>query len=260
MAKENREGQHRFDPDFSVVDETEDFIVVDKPAPLQVHPSVPGNPPTLLDGLRELLAYEIANGARLSIINQLDRETSGLVLVAKNRATARGFHHAMERRRTRKTYFAIVHGWPREARFTVDAPLRRKGEFTESAIWVKRAVHPGGSPAITEFEVSSSVELETPVGTRFSFLRVRPHSGRTHQIRVHLAHAGHPILGDKIYGGDESAYLEFIESGWSRDLEGRLYWPRHALHCEGLEITVDGRLWRWNVGPPAEFSAFFGNL
>ena len=70
---------------FVVLDETQDYIVVDKPSPLLVHPSVPGNPPTLLDGIKSLLAYEIANGASLSIINRLDRETSGVVLIAKNK-------------------------------------------------------------------------------------------------------------------------------------------------------------------------------
>ena len=69
----------RFKPQFQVIDETGDFIVVDKPAPLQVHPARPGGPPTLLDGLHSLLAFEIVNGARLSIINRLDRETSGVV-------------------------------------------------------------------------------------------------------------------------------------------------------------------------------------
>ena len=69
-------------PDFTIITETADYIVVDKPAPLLIHPSVPGNPPTLLDGLQALLAYELANGATLSIINRLDRETSGVVIVA----------------------------------------------------------------------------------------------------------------------------------------------------------------------------------
>ena len=93
-------------PDFAVVDETSDYIVVDKPAHLLVHPSKPGNPPTLLDGLRHLLAYDIANGARLSIINRLDRETSGLVLIAKNPETARHFGIAMQDRRIHKEYLS----------------------------------------------------------------------------------------------------------------------------------------------------------
>ena len=80
---------------FEVLYETDNFIVVNKPAPLLVHPSVPGNPPTLLDGVKDLLAYDIANGAKLSIINRLDRETSGVVIVAKNKPTARQFGIAL---------------------------------------------------------------------------------------------------------------------------------------------------------------------
>ena len=83
-----------YNAEFSIVEETADYIVVDKPAHQMVHPSGPGNPPTLWDGLRELLAFEIANGSRLSIITRLDRETSGVVLVAKNKATAREFGRA----------------------------------------------------------------------------------------------------------------------------------------------------------------------
>ncbi len=121
------------DPHFVVIEEADDYIVVDKPAPLLVHPSVPGNPPTLLDGLQGLLAYEIANGATLSIINRLDRETSGLVLVTKNSASARHFSTAMQERRVKKEYLTLVHGWPEEDAFTVDRSILRKGEITESA-------------------------------------------------------------------------------------------------------------------------------
>ena len=117
---------------FSVLDETEDYIVVDKPAPLLVHPSVPGNPPTMLDGLEGLLAFDLANGAALSIINRLDRETSGVVLVAKNRKWASRFAKAMERRQVKKEYLAIVWDWPGEDDFTIDAPIRRKGEIEDS--------------------------------------------------------------------------------------------------------------------------------
>ena len=110
--------------DFSVVDESADWIVVNKPAPLQIHPSKPDGPPTLWHGLRALLAYDLANGAALSIINRLDRETSGLVLIAKNPATARAINKAMMRREIRKEYAALVTGWPEADQWTTDAPIR----------------------------------------------------------------------------------------------------------------------------------------
>jgi len=237
----------RFEPDFTVVDETNDYIVVDKPAPLQVHPSVPGNPPTLLDGLQDLLAYDLANGARLSIINRLDRETSGIVIVAKNRKTARLFNLAMQRRQVAKEYTALVWGWPEQDAFTVGAPLRRKGEFEKSPVWVRQAVHPDGAVARTGFSVLERLERKTSNGTRFTLVRAWPETGRMHQIRVHLAHVGHPVIGDKIYGPDERCYLEFIETGWGDALQEKLLLPRQALHCQRMEIRDIGA---WETAPP----------
>jgi 23S rRNA pseudouridine1911/1915/1917 synthase len=243
------------DPHFAVIDETDDYIVVDKPAPLLVHPSVPGNPPTLLDGIQGLLAYEIANGAALSIINRLDRETSGLVLVAKNQEAARRFSIAMQERRVKKEYVTLAHGWPEADAFTVDGPLLRKGTITESPIWVKQMVHPDGSPSLTHFEVEG--RFERRAGGRFARLRARPVTGRLHQIRVHLAHAGHPVVGDKIYGADETCYLDFIETGWTEDLQGRLLMRRHALHSTRLRFEFgDGEVKQWEAPPPAAWDRF----
>ncbi|MFV1996202.1 MAG: RluA family pseudouridine synthase [Verrucomicrobiales bacterium] len=252
-AEVTRQSLH--DPHFRVVDETPDYIVVDKPSHLLIHPSTPGNPPTLWDGLRGLLAFEIANGGRISIINRHDRETSGLVLVAKNRESARFFGIAMQQRRVRKEYFALVWGWPELDEFEVDAPLRRKGEVTPSPVWVRQIVDPGGAAARTRFKVLERIEAATTNGSRFSLLCCRPLTGRMHQIRVHLAHLGHAIVGDKIYGPDESCYLDFIETGWSPRLASRLLLPRQALHSSALEIPgTGGELLRWTSPPPGDFT------
>ncbi len=243
------------DPHFTVIDETEQYIVVDKPAPLLVHPSVPGNPQTLLDGLQGLLAYDIANGAALSIINRLDRETSGLVLVAKNPDTARRFSIAMQERRVKKEYIALVHGWPDDGAFTADGAILRKGEISDSPIWLKQIVHPDGKPSVTHFEVEE--RFANAAGERFSRLRARPVTGRMHQIRVHLAQAGFPVVGDKIYGTDETCYLDFIETGWTDDLEKRLLMRRHALHSSKLRFEfADGEVLRWEAPAPAEWAGF----
>ena len=237
----------RHSPDFTVLDETDDYIIVDKPAPLLVHPSVPGNPPTLLDGLQHLLAYEIANGATLSIINRLDRETSGVVIVAKNKTAARTFGLAMQGREIEKEYLALVHGHPGEQAFTVDTPILRAGEVEESEIWVKQIPHPDGAPARTDFE------LVEPFADRpFALVRCRPHTGRMHQIRVHLKQAGHPLVGDKIYGPDERCYLEFIDTGWTEDLAEILLLPRQALHCHRMAVPGIGA---WTAPAPTEFDS-----
>ena len=234
-------------PHFTIIDETPRFIVVNKPAPLLIHPAVPGNPPTLLDGLQDLLAFEIANGAALSIINRLDRETSGLVLVAKNLSTARNFHKAMERRQSRKEYLAIVWGWPEEDQFTVDAPLRRAGEVRESPIWLYQTVHPEGASALTEFSVLKRFEKITTNGNRFSLIRAKPHTGRMHQIRVHLHHVGFPVVGDKLYGPNLQHYLTHIETGWTPEQEHALLLPRHALHSASLSIPHEEQTLSWQA-------------
>ncbi len=227
-----------FNPRFTVIAESEDWIVVDKPAHLLCHPTNLDNPPTLLDGLRGLLAFDLANGATLSIITRLDRDTSGLVLIAKNAHTARHFGKTMERGEFRKTYLALVHGWPSEDSWTVDAPILRKGEITASPIWVKQMVHPAGKPCRTRFKVA---DRRTRQEGPFALVHCYPETGRMHQIRVHLSYSGHPIVGDKIYGSDETCYLDFIETGWTAALEARLLLDRHALHAHCLE--VDEQIW-----------------
>ena len=233
----------RHNPDFTVLAETGDYIVVNKPAPLLIHPSVPGNPPTLLDGLQALLAYDIANGAALSIINRLDRETSGVVLVAKNKETARNLNLAMQKRRVEKEYVALVHGKPRRRRFTISSPILRAGLVEKSEIWVKQIPHPDGSPCCTHFEILEHLG-------DFTLMRAFPQTGRMHQIRVHAKQAGLPIVGDKIYGLDENCYLEFILNGWTDQLAARLLMPRQALHCRRMAIPGFGE---WQTEVPGEF-------
>jgi 23S rRNA pseudouridine1911/1915/1917 synthase len=203
--------------------------------------------------LRELLAFEIASGGQISIVNRLDRETSGLVLVAKTGAAAREFGLLMQQHSLRKEYLAIVWGWPEWERKLVDAPLDRQGKHQRSVIWLKQMVHAAGAPAQTEFFVEHRFRRSTSYGDRFSVIRAIPRTGRTHQIRVHLASIDHPIVGDKIYGPDEQLYLRFIETGWTSELEQRLLLPRHALHSAKLAIEGE-REWTSTLPPDlAEF-------
>jgi 23S rRNA pseudouridine1911/1915/1917 synthase len=235
---------------FNVLDETDDYIVVDKPAPLQIHPGTPDGTPTLWHGLKDLLAYEMANGGQVSIINRLDRETSGVVLVAKNLPTARRFGMAMQERKVHKTYLAIVHGWPEWETLDCDAPILRKGEVTESPIWVKQTVHPQGTLSQTHFRVLQRVEHAR--AGKLALVEAAPFTGRMHQIRVHLAHLGHPVLGDKIYGRDERCYLEFIDTGWTPELEKKLLFSRQALHSNRLEIRTGEFVGHWEAPMPQE--------
>ena len=265
--------------DFRIIDETDDYIVVDKPPFLLTHPTKPDQRTTLWKGLRELLAFEIANGGQVSIVNRLDRETSGLVLVAKTAVAGRRFGLLMQEHRLHKEYLAIVWGWPEWETEIVDASLDRQGKHQASAIWLKQMIHPDGAPALTEFRVEKRFKKHGAVnhsspgasrpplpsrgeeggegkakfhGDKFALIRAIPRTGRTHQIRVHLASLGYPIVGDKIYGPNEKLYLEFIETGWTVELERELLLPRHALHSSKLAIE-NGQ--QWTSSPPAEMFA-----
>jgi 23S rRNA pseudouridine1911/1915/1917 synthase len=239
---------------FQLIAETGDFLVVDKPPFLEAHPSKPGGNRTLWDGLRELLAYELATGGQVSIINRLDRETSGLTLIAKTRDAARELSREMSAHRIAKEYLAIVWGWPERDEWEVDAPLLRLGSVEPFRIWLKQGIHATGSPARTRFRVERRFTRETTTGRDFAIVRAFPETGRTHQIRVHLAHSGHAIVGDKIYGPDEGCYLEFIETGWTPTLAERLLLPRHALHSAALRLTTSGTGWQSPL--PEDLAAF----
>ena len=238
--------------DFEILGETPDLLAVNKPAGLLVHPTKPGGPRTLWDGLRDLLGYELANGGQVSLINRLDRETSGAVLVAKSPRAARAAAMAMQEGKIKKSYLSIVCGWP-DQEFEVEAPILRLGEVGESKIHLQRAVHPSGVPAHTRFRVLSRIER---ADGRFALVAAEPLTGRTHQIRVHLAHTGHPVVGDKIYGPSPDCYLEFIRTGWTPALAERLLLPRHALHSAELVLEWNGAPLHWSCGLPADMREF----
>ncbi len=235
---------------FKILGETPDLLAVEKPPFLLVHPSKPGGPITLWDRLKELLAYEIANGGQVSLINRLDRETSGIVLVAKHLHAARVCALAMERGHIKKEYFAIVAGWPNREEWSVDAPILRLGEVQHSRIWLKRGVHPRGAVARTDFRLERC--LTHPRHGPLALVRCWPRTGRTHQIRIHLSHSGIPVVGDKIYGPSEECYLEFINTGWTSGLEQKLWLPRHALHSCLLGLTIGGIRHHWESALPED--------
>ena len=238
---------------FKIIDETDNYVVVDKPPFLLIHPTKPNETRNLWKELRELLAFEIASGGQVSIVNRLDRETSGLVLVAKTADAARRFGLLMQRQQVRKEYLAVTWGWPQWETKIMDAGLDRQGKHQYSAIWLKQMIHPAGARAQTEFHVEQRFVKATRSGDKFSLVRAIPRTGRTHQIRVHLSSVGHPIVGDKIYGPDERLYLRFIETGWTVELEQRLLLPRHALHSAKLAIEGERE---WNSPLAVDLAEF----
>jgi len=232
--------------DWRILRETEDWVVVDKPAPLIVHPTSAKKEPTLVT-LMEAYYLERGEEVALSLINRLDRETSGCVLVAKNSGAARVFGRAMMRREIEKSYLAIVRGWPKweGGCFREEGAIIRRGEVEAlegDFVWVQQMVHESGKASVTNFELvekferrfKSEVAGGEETSGRYSLIRCVTETGRMHQIRVHLEHVGYPMVGDKIYGGDSQCYLDFVESGWTKELSERLLLERQALHGESL--------------------------
>lgn len=229
----------------AVVEENADWCVVNKPGDLVCHPTKKGPTSSLIGRLR--LHYEGQGGVRPSFVNRLDRETSGLVLVAKSPPAHKRLQAALAAESSEKAYVAIVHGRPRERQGSIVQPL---GKHPAAEVAILQAVVTGGAASRTDWRLVEEMGA-------FSLLEVRPRTGRLHQIRVHLAWLGHPVVGDKLYGPDPRLYLEFIRTGWTPQLESRLLAPRQMLHAARLAAEVEGAGRReWEAPPPPDFMAF----
>jgi 23S rRNA pseudouridine1911/1915/1917 synthase len=200
-----------------VIFEDEEVLVVDKPGGMVCHSAQRAEYGSLAEWLRE-------HGVETPrMINRLDRETSGLVVVAKNERAAKTLGKAVLRREIEKQYVAICWGEVEEERGVIDQPI---GVSRTSVVYTKRVVDStAGKPSVTEFAVEKRLR-------GFTMVRLTPRTGRAHQLRVHMAWLGHPIVGDKIYGPDETLYLQFIEKGVTSEMLDKLLLPRHALHAE----------------------------
>ena len=236
---------------FGVVHDDGDLVVVDKPAGLPVHPTARYAAHTFT-----ALARERFPGRKVDPAHRLDRETSGLLACGGSPEMTRALKAAFARGRVEKAYLAIALGpapgaagggarrggagrpatggpaeLPPGAAFEVEAPLALTGA---SAVRVRMHVHEAGQPARTAFEVLG--RRRAPDGAPVLLLACRPRTGRQHQIRAHLHHAGLQLVGDKIYGPDETIFDRFTRGALTDGDRERLRLPRHALHAWRLAL------------------------
>lgn len=228
----------------NVVFEDDRLLVLNKPAGLVCHPTKGDEYSSLVGRVRLHL------GPEYHLINRLDRETSGLVVIGKEDAAARILRKVWESRGVKKTYWAIVHGWPEPDEGMISAAL---GRDLNSHVAIKDCVRVDGLAAETSWKVLRRFERSEG---RFALLEVEPHSGRKHQIRIHLAHIGHAITGDKIYGGDENLYIDFIADRLKPEQWAKLILPHHALHAGRLEFTLRGEKMLFEAPAEGWFGAF----
>ncbi len=204
--------------------EDEHLLAVNKPGDIVCHPSKNGPWSSLVGACREYLGLETVH-----LVHRLDRETSGLVLMAKDKKYARITQMAFQNRQVSKSYLAIMEG---ELLEKVEVK-KHLAKDLESPVYIKQTVRKSNSSqsAHTDFE-----PLYSKCG--YTLVRVVPHTGRKHQIRAHALWLGHRIVADKIYGPDDTLYLEFIEKGWTDRLEAALPLRHQALHAFSLEFHV----------------------
>lgn len=232
---------------FPIIHEDDDLLVINKPAGLVCHPTKTDEYSSLISRVRLYLGKEKTS----HLVNRLDRETGGITLVAKTDDAAREIRRLWENRSVDKEYLAIAHGHVREDKGLIDAPL---GKDEASRVAVKDCVRADGLPSQTEFAV---VNRFSRAEGDFTLLRIRLLTGRKHQIRIHLAHIGHPIVGDKIYGADEDMYLALVENRLTEEHRRRLIFPNQALHAARLQFSWDTRALQFQCEPEPWFAAFF---
>jgi 23S rRNA pseudouridine1911/1915/1917 synthase len=214
--------------EFGVVHDDGALLVVDKPAGLPVHPTARYSANTFTSAARLRFPERKVDPA-----HRLDRETSGLLACGSAPEWTKRLKRAFADGAVSKTYLGLAAGRPAEDRFTVDAPL---AITLASTVRVRMHVWEGegGLPSVTEFEVLERRVAED--GAPVTLLACRPRTGRQHQIRAHLHHAGLPLVGDKIYGPDEAIFDRFTKHAMTDEDRVRLRLPRQALHAWRLEL------------------------
>ena len=227
----------------TIIYEDEAMVVIDKPAALPVHPPRPGRGGTLANGLlwrfRELSRTD---PVRPGIVHRLDADTTGVIVVAKDESAHYKLARQFELRKVAKQYIALVRGRVRDDHGEIDKPISRHPDHYEM-----QRVHPDGRAAQTAYEVIERWR-------RFTLLRLRPKTGRTHQIRVHLAAINYPVVSDRLYSRRPNLTLSELSGREPKPGESPLI-ARQALHAASLSIEHPrtGEKMTFTAPLPADF-------
>jgi 23S rRNA pseudouridine1911/1915/1917 synthase len=243
-----------------IVYEDDDLAVVNKPAGMMVHAGAGAtederNRGTLVNALlhRFNKLSEVGGELRPGIVHRLDKETSGLIVVAKNDVAHRKLAQQFSQREVSKRYVALVHGWPAKASGTINLPISR--DVARRIRMTTRGS--GGRSAVTHY--TTREQLDSQYG-KLALLDVRIETGRTHQIRVHLASLGHPVVGDTVYGAPK----ELKRNPHRRPAvgPGALQMGRNFLHAAGVEFKQPrtGEPLSFEAPLPAELTDFLEQL
>jgi 23S rRNA pseudouridine1911/1915/1917 synthase len=229
--------------DITIV-ENDELIVLNKPAGLLSIPDREGKDISLKKMLQEKY------GA-IFTVHRLDRGTSGLIVFAKTEAAHKSLSQQFEERETEKIYTGLVLGSPAEKKGTIDAPIAEHPNKKGTMI-----IHRKGKPSITDFEVLEDFGI-------FSWMKFRIHTGRTHQIRVHTKHIGHPIACDDVYGDGKPVLLSSIKHRYkisTKEEEEKPLLNRLALHAQSLKFTFDKEKLEAEAPLPKDLKALLNQL
>jgi len=225
--------------------ENGDFLVVNKPAGLLSIADREGKEISL----KKMLLDEYGE---IFTVHRLDKDTSGLIVFAKNEGAHKILTHQFERRQTEKIYLGLIMGSPLKQKDTIDSPIMEHP--TKKGVMI---VHRKGKEAVTDYEVQNTFKI-------YSWVRFQIHTGRTHQIRAHMKHIGHPIACDKIYGDRKPVFLSSIKHNYKlsrNEEEEKPILNRLALHAYQLRFTSsDNSIYQFEAPIPKDLKATLQQL
>jgi 23S rRNA pseudouridine1911/1915/1917 synthase len=241
----NKKGPQPFKLSEAIIFEDDNFIAINKAAGLL---SIPDRMQSEVS-LKDMLLTKYGS---IFTVHRLDKDTSGIILFAKNETTHKFLSQAFEERRVEKYYQGIVHGLPAEEKGTIDAPISE--HLIQKGLMV---IHRNGKPSVTDYEVIEAYKS-------FSLLQFQLHTGRTHQIRIHCKNIGHPLACDELYGDGKPVLLSSLKKKYKlgkHDEEERPMLNRLALHSYCLKFTdADGKAFNLIAELPKDMRALLQQL